>query len=68
MNSVHHLQLQDENCLFNWTSYFPNVTQLTLKRNPFEEQKYISPIILNRLLPLEQITELNTYVSHCYFK
>jgi hypothetical protein len=69
MKSVHHLQLYNNHCLVHWTNDFPNVTCLTLERsNPFEEQEYISPMILRRFIPCERITELKAYVSHCYFK
>ena len=68
MTSVHCLELGDENCTINWTKYFPNVTQLTLKEEPFKERNYISSIILRQIFPLEQITELDVYLSSRYFK
>jgi len=66
MNSVHHLELANENCMINWTNYFPNVTQLTFKFYPFEENKYISPNILKRIFPLEQITQINIICFDLY--
>ncbi|CAF4039038.1 unnamed protein product [Adineta steineri] len=68
MNSVRHLELENENCIINSTNYFPNVTQLTCKENLYEETNYISSNILNRIFPLEQITELNIYLCDSYFK
>ncbi|CAF1189159.1 unnamed protein product [Rotaria sordida] len=58
MNSVHHLEFQHKNRIINWTNYFSNVTQLTFKCNPLQENEYVLPIIFNRIFPLKQITKL----------
>ncbi|CAF4030746.1 unnamed protein product [Rotaria sordida] len=58
MNSVHYLEFQHKNRIINWANYFPNVTQLTFKCNPLQENEYVLPIIFNRIFPLKQITKL----------
>jgi hypothetical protein len=68
MNSVHHLELEDGNERLNSTNYFPNVTQLSFKYNPLEQNTYLSPVTLNQIVPLNKITKLDIHCFHLYFK
>jgi hypothetical protein len=68
MNSVHHVEFEDGNRRLNSTNYFSNVTHLSFKYNPFEQNKPVSPVILNQIVPLNKITKLNIHCFHLYFK
>ena len=68
MNSVRYLELTNKNSLLSWTSYFPNVTELTFKAYPFEENKHISPHSLHRVFPLNQITRLSILGLDLYLR
>ena len=68
MNSVHHLTFQYENRIVNWTNHFPNVTQFTFDCRSREGNEYVLPMILNRIVPLKQITKLDIASFGCDFK
>ncbi|CAF3964394.1 unnamed protein product [Rotaria sordida] len=57
INSVDHVNIQDEEAIMNCVNYFRNATKLTLSHN-FAESRVWLRIILKRIIPLKQLTTL----------
>jgi hypothetical protein len=65
MNSVHHLQISDEQAIINCVKYFPNVTELTISQESIIGNKNLFlSTTLNHIFPLEQLNKLN--ITHYY--
>jgi len=56
INSVDHLEIQDEKAIINCAKYFPNASELTLCY--FDQFQHVPPTILNSIIPLKQLTKL----------
>jgi hypothetical protein len=66
MNSVHHLQISDEQAMINCVKYFPNVTEITISQESIIENENLSlSATLNHICPLlKQLEKLN--ITHYY--
>jgi hypothetical protein len=66
-NSVQYLHIKSEKSMMNCTHYFPNAAELTLK-DGFSTTRSSLAFILNRIIPLNQLTKLVIECHHFSFK
>ncbi len=57
-NSVHHLEIQNEEIMNNCSSFFPNITELIISTS-FRTNSRLIPTHLNRIVSLARILILN---------
>jgi hypothetical protein len=67
LNSVQHLYIQSEKTMMNCIHYFPNAAELTFK-DGFSATRASLSSILNRIIPLYQLTKLVIECHHFSFK
>lgn len=65
-NSVQHVNVRNEESVLASTIYFPNATQLTLL-NGFSTKRSSVVTILDRIIPLKQLTKLSIECHHFSF-
>jgi hypothetical protein len=53
MNSVHHLEILNEQSIVNCEKYFPNTTELTISYDVVNEHGNILSTNLNSIIPLK---------------
>ncbi|CAF2043339.1 unnamed protein product [Rotaria magnacalcarata] len=66
IQSVHHLHIESENESINCMNYFPNVTELTFE-DGFSTNSHSFSTILNRIIPLKQLSKLVLECHHISF-
>ncbi|CAF3384832.1 unnamed protein product [Rotaria socialis] len=66
IQSVHHLHIESEKETINCMNYFPNVTELTVAYG-FSTNSHSFSTILNRIIPLKQLSKLVLECHHISF-
>jgi hypothetical protein len=64
LNSVRFVHIEDIDLLNNCNKYFPNAIELNLSFKSINENENYLSVILNRILPLKQLTKLVFDISH----
>lgn len=68
LNTVHFVCIEDIESLNDCNNYFPNSTELTLSFKSINKNRNNLSIMLNRILPLKQLTKLVFDIYHYQFK
>jgi hypothetical protein len=56
INSVHHLEIHDEQAIINCVKYFPNTTELTISYDVVNKHENGLSNSFNSIIPLKQLT------------
>ncbi|CAF1324374.1 unnamed protein product, partial [Rotaria sordida] len=64
IDSVSHVEIENEKIIIDCVNYFPNTTKLTLWNDTINISEYSLSTTLNQILPLQQLTTL--VILDCY--